>query len=106
MKTSEYVKLYQFRTNERCHTLEELSSGNLLVILHGQECTDLSRPKLELIRPSSKVSPLLEMITAGLCFRIQWILWRLWSCRSLSIEILLNYKTLRFEVLLITLNKT
>ena len=31
--------------------------------------TDLSRPKLEVIRPS-KVSPL-EMITAGLRFRIQ-----------------------------------
>ena len=25
----------------------------------------------------SKASPLLEMITAGLYFRIQWILWRL-----------------------------
>ena len=42
--------------------------------------TDLSRPKLEIIRTSEawEVSPLLpEMITAGLCFRIQWILWRL-----------------------------
>ena len=53
------------------------------------DCTDLSRPKLELIRPSGKVSPLLEIITAGVCFRIQWILW---SCRSLSIEILLTNK--------------
>ena len=47
--------------------------------------------KLELIRPS-KVSPLLEMITAGLCFRIQdfveTVRNRLISYRSLSIEIL------------------
>ena len=46
--------------------------------------TDLSRPKLKLIRPS-KVSPLLEMITAGLCFRIQWILWRLLGINLLAI---------------------
>ena len=68
--------------------------------------TDLSRP---FIQPS-KVSPLLEMIKAGLCFRIQWILWKLSGIdllaiaeqykryRSLSIEILF---TSGFEVLLI-----
>ena len=37
IKTSDCVKLYHFKTNERCHTLEELSSGNLLVILHELE---------------------------------------------------------------------
>ena len=79
--------------------------------------TDLSRPKLEVIRPS-EMSPI-EMITACLCFRIQeTVRNRLISysravhthCRSLSIEfktlinIALSFSQLR-EVLLIINSK-
>ena len=49
---NECVKLYHFKTNERCHTPEELPSSNFLVIIHmGRNLsTDLSRPKLELLK--------------------------------------------------------
>ena len=73
--------------------------------------TDLSRPKLEVIRPS-EMSPL-EMITACLCFRIQETVRnrRNTHCHSLSIEVLfktliniaLSFSQLR-EVLLIINN--
>ena len=73
--------------------------------------TDLSRPKLEVIRPS-EMSPL-EMITACLCFRIQETVRNRLNthCRSLSIEVLfktliniaLSFSQLR-EVLLIINN--
>ena len=54
--------------------------------------TNLSRPKLEVIRPS-EMSPL-EMITACLCFRIQETVRNRLNthCRSLCIEVL--FKTL------------
>ena len=64
----------------------------------------VSQPKAKLIRPS-KASPRLEMITAGLYFRIQWILWRLLGIFFISRGALTSCSGLR-SIVNKTVNKT